>query len=89
MTAVITVPASLDEPQFEQVIDQLAAVPPDAKLLVDARHCRFATPYGLTGLLCLAQSRGERPDFAPPQQPIEEGLSLLGVGCHQFGSRQR
>jgi len=67
VTAVITVPASLDEPQFEQVIDQLAAVPADAKLLVDARHCRFATPYGLTGLLCLAQSRLERPDFAPPE----------------------
>ena len=67
MTAVITVPASLDEPQFEQVLDQLAAVPADAKLLVDARHCRFATPYGLTGLLCLAQSRAERPDFAPPE----------------------
>ena len=54
MTAVITVPAALDEPQFEQVLDQLAAVPADAKLLVDARHCRFATPYGLTALLCLA-----------------------------------
>ena len=67
MTAVITVPAALDEPQFEQVLDQLAAVPADAKLLVDARHCRFATPYGLTALLCLAQSRTERPDFAPPE----------------------
>jgi len=66
VTAVITVPASLDEPQFEQVIDQLAAVPADAKLLVDARHCRFATPYGLTGLLCLAQARAARPDFVPP-----------------------
>lgn len=66
MTAVITVPASLDEQSFEQVLEQVAPLPPDAKLLIDARHTRFATPYGLTGLLCLAQSRAEKPDFAPP-----------------------
>lgn len=68
MTAVITVPASLDEQSFETVIEQLAAVPADAKVLVDARHCRFATPYGLTALLCLAQSRVEKPEFAPPEE---------------------
>jgi len=68
VTAVITLPASLDEPNFENVIEQLAAVPDDAKVLVDARHCRFATPYGLTALLCLAQSRLEKPDFAPPEE---------------------
>jgi anti-sigma regulatory factor (Ser/Thr protein kinase) len=67
VTAVITLPTSLDEPNFENVIEQLAAVPEDAKVLVDARHCRFATPYGLTALLCLAQSRLEKPDFAPPE----------------------
>ena len=65
MTAVITVPAFLDEQSFEQVLEQLAPLAPDAKLLVDARHCRFSTPYGLTGLLCLAQSRAEKADFAP------------------------
>jgi anti-sigma regulatory factor (Ser/Thr protein kinase) len=68
VTAVITLPASLDEPNFENVIEQLAAIPGDAKVLVDARHCRFATPYGLTALLCLAQSRLEKPDFAPPEE---------------------
>lgn len=66
MTAVITVPASLDEQSFEQVLDQLAPLAPDAKVLVDARHTRFATPFGLTGLLCVAQSRAEKADFAPP-----------------------
>jgi len=66
VTAVITVPASLDEQSFEQVLEQVAPLPTDAKLLVDARHTRFATPYGLTGLLCLAQSRAEKADFAPP-----------------------
>ncbi|MBA3854177.1 MAG: hypothetical protein C0503_07165 [Gemmatimonas sp.] len=68
MTAVITVPAYLDEQSFEQVIEQVAPLPADAKLLVDARHTRFSTPYGLTGLLCLAQSRAEKPDFAPPAE---------------------
>jgi anti-sigma regulatory factor (Ser/Thr protein kinase) len=66
VTAVITIPASLDEQSFEQVIEQVAPLPLDAKLLLDARHTRFATPYGLTGLLCLAQSRAEKPEFAPP-----------------------
>lgn len=66
MTAVITVPSSLDEQSFEQVIEQVAPLPADAKLLIDARHTRFATPYGLTGLLCLAQTRAEKADFAPP-----------------------
>lgn len=67
MTAVITVPAFLDEQTFEQVLEQVAPLPADAKILVDSRHCRFATPYGLTSLLCLAQSRAEKPDFAPPE----------------------
>jgi anti-sigma regulatory factor (Ser/Thr protein kinase) len=66
VTAVINVPATLDEAGFEQVLEQLAPLAPDAKVLVDARHCRFATPSGLTSLLCLAQSRVEKPDFAPP-----------------------
>jgi len=67
VTAVITVPASLDEPSFEHVLEQLDGVPADAKILVDARHTRFATPYGLASLLCLAQTRLEKPDFAPPE----------------------
>ena len=60
MTAVITVPSSLDDLSFELVLDQLAAHPADAKVIVDARHCTFASPYGLTALLTLAQTRSER-----------------------------
>lgn len=67
MTAVITVPSSLDDLSFEQVLEQLAAQPADAKVIVDARHCTFASPYGLTALLTLAQSRSERPTFLPPE----------------------
>lgn len=67
MTTVITVPPSLDDNSFEQVLEQLAPLPADAKILVDARHARWASPYGLTALLTLAQTRTERPSFAVPE----------------------
>ena len=73
MTHVITVPPSLDDHSFEQVLDQVAPLPPDAKVLVDARHTRWASPYGLTALLTLAQTRAERPALAVPE--MEETLS--------------
>jgi len=67
MTAVINVPPSLDDKTFEHVLEQLAAAPLDEKLLVDARHTRWASPYGLTALLTLAQTQGERPGFIAPE----------------------
>jgi anti-sigma regulatory factor (Ser/Thr protein kinase) len=66
VTSVITVPPSLDDHTFEQVVEQLAAVPPDAKLVVDARHTRWASPYGLTALLALGQTRESRATFTAP-----------------------
>ena len=69
MTTVINVPPSLDEQTFEQVIEQLAPVPEGEKVLVDARHARWSSPYGLTALLCAAQSRSERMAFAVPEDP--------------------
>ncbi len=53
VTTVITVPPSLDDQSFEQVLEQVAPLPADAKMLVDARHTRWASPYGLTALLTL------------------------------------
>jgi anti-sigma regulatory factor (Ser/Thr protein kinase) len=67
VTTVIPVPPSLDDSSFEQMIEQLAPLPPDAKILVDARHARWASPYGLTALLTLPQTRAVRPSFAPPE----------------------
>lgn len=67
MTSVITVPPSLDDHSFEQVVEQLASVPADARLLVDARHTRWASPYGLTALLALGQTRLERASLAAPE----------------------
>lgn len=69
MTAVITVPSSLDDLTFESVLDQLADHPEDEKVIVDARHTTFATPFGLTALLTLAQTRAEKPEFLPPEDP--------------------
>ena len=67
MTTVISVPPSLDEHSMEQLFDQLAPVPEGTKLLLDARHVRWASPYGLTALLCVAQSRADRLGFAVPE----------------------
>jgi hypothetical protein len=73
VTTVIAVPPSLDDITFEQVLEQLAPLPSDQKILVDARHTRWASPYGLTALLTLAQTRAERPMLAPPD--AEETVS--------------
>ena len=67
MTTVIAVPPSLDDATFEQLLEQLALVPPDARVIVDARHARWASPYGLTALLTLAQTRAERPALDVPE----------------------
>jgi anti-sigma regulatory factor (Ser/Thr protein kinase) len=67
VTQVITVPPSLDDHSFEQVLEQLAPIPLDEKILIDARHARWASPYGLTALLTIAQTRTERPALAVPE----------------------
>jgi anti-sigma regulatory factor (Ser/Thr protein kinase) len=66
VTTVIAVPQSVDDATFEQVLAQLAPLPPDARILLDARHARWASPYGLTALLTLAQTRETRPALAVP-----------------------
>jgi anti-sigma regulatory factor (Ser/Thr protein kinase) len=68
VTHVIAVPPSLDDVSFEQVLGPLAALAPDDRVLLDARHTRWASPYGLVGLLTIAQSRGgSRPSLIPPE----------------------
>ncbi|MHB1313001.1 MAG: hypothetical protein ACYC3L_13380 [Gemmatimonadaceae bacterium] len=68
MTVVISVPSSLDDQTFEQVLEQLAPLPADAKILVDARYTTWASPYGLTALLTLAQTREVKPLFQGPEK---------------------
>ncbi len=67
MTHIIPVPPALDDSTFEQVLTALAALGPEDKILLDARHSRWATPYGLTALLTIAQTRPGRPSLVPPE----------------------
>jgi anti-sigma regulatory factor (Ser/Thr protein kinase) len=83
VTTVINVPPSLDEASFEQVLEQLAPLPGDRKILVDARHTRWASPYGLTALLTLAQTRDARPAFAVPEAE-DTGTYWARTGFFKF-----
>jgi anti-sigma regulatory factor (Ser/Thr protein kinase) len=68
VTTVINLPHSLDEHSFEQVLEQVAPLPPDAKMLLDARHTKWASPYGLSALLTLGQTRDHgRATLAVPE----------------------
>lgn len=67
MTTIVTVPTRLDEFTFEQVIDQVARVPAEGKLLVDARGTVWASPFGLCALLALGEARATRPEFVVPE----------------------
>lgn len=67
MTEVLNLPPSLDDRTFENLLEALANVPPDAKVLLNARHTRWASPYGLTALLTLAQSRSDPPVLYVPE----------------------
>lgn len=73
MTKVIEVPSSLDDQSFEQIFDALAPLPLDEKVLIDARRTRWASPFGLTALLTVAQTRLQRPTLAIPES--EETLT--------------
>jgi hypothetical protein len=75
---VITVPRTLDDRSFEQLVDALASGE-RGLALVDARRLRWVDPYGMLGLLALGEvlgSAGDRPRFQPPESP--DVLSYLG-----------
>ncbi|MGE5727697.1 MAG: hypothetical protein ACM34L_03780, partial [Gemmatimonas sp.] len=67
MTTIINLPPSLDERTFETVLEHLAPIPVDEKVLLDGRHTRWASPYGLTALLTVAQTRAEKPALVSPE----------------------
>jgi hypothetical protein len=68
VTTVISVPPSLDDHTMETVFEQLAAAPPDGRLLIDARHTTWSSPFGLAALLCVGQVHGNRATFAIPEK---------------------
>ncbi|HEX8245223.1 MAG TPA: ATP-binding protein [Longimicrobium sp.] len=71
MTRVVAVPQTLNGEAFEALLGESADAG-DEKLLFDARHVRFADPYGMLGLLALGTYIGEtggRPMLQLPQSP--------------------
>jgi hypothetical protein len=67
VTRIINVPSNVSDRSFEEIFDQTSPLPPDEKILLDCRHCTFATPFGLTALLSLGQTRLVKPSFLVPE----------------------
>lgn len=69
---VVTVPASLDDRTLDTLAQGMGDWPPVAGLLLDARACQWASPYGLTALLSLGQAIAElklpAPHFTVPEK---------------------
>ncbi len=65
MSRVIQVPDELNEDTFETLIGELADGREGERLLFDARHVRWVSPYGLIGLLAAGQVASDRTGLAP------------------------
>lgn len=78
MRHVLTVAPTLDDSAFEALIADAAAIG-DGTALVDARHVRWADPYGMIGLLAVGHTlrRGDaRPALQLPDSA--DVVSYLG-----------
>jgi hypothetical protein len=80
MRRVIPVPHTLDERGFDQLVEEATKEPTGGGVLVDARHVRWADPYGMVGLLAVGQqlhdAGGPAPLLELPESP--EVMSYLG-----------
>lgn len=69
MTRVIDVPTSFDERTFDQFATEYGK-PGDERLLFDAHSAKWASPYGLLGMLVAGQAvverKGQQPQLAVP-----------------------
>jgi len=67
MSRVIDVPEVLDHVGFEELVAALAALPDDdgLRMLFNAKHVRWVSPYGIIGLLAAAQVAKERTGLTP------------------------
>ena len=66
MTRIINVPTNVNDRSFEEILEQTSPLPLDEKILIDCRRCTFATPFGLTALLSLGQTRLVKPALLVP-----------------------
>ncbi|HEV2131724.1 MAG TPA: ATP-binding protein [Longimicrobiaceae bacterium] len=82
MRRVLTVPTTLDDQAFDTLVAE-AGEPQTGGILVDARHVRWADPYGMIGLLALGQrlgGGGVRPLLQPPDAPdVVSYLERMGL----------
>lgn len=82
MTLVVPVPETLDDKGFETLVANLADAEA-GRVLLDARHVRWVSPYGIVGLLAAGASCskrwGERPILQPPEiRDVASYLSRIG-----------
>jgi hypothetical protein len=85
MKRVVSVPATLDDRGFDALVEEIAEAAGEEaggasdELLFDARHVRWADPYGMTGLLAIGaklRNEGGSPLIRLPEAP--DVLSYLG-----------
>ncbi len=73
MSRVVEVPATLDEVAFETLITATREESAGgSRLLLDARHVTWVSPYGLIGLLAIGQEARLRTGLAPLIEPPDD-----------------
>jgi hypothetical protein len=65
-SSAIILPPTLDDRSVEQMQLAIAERGPQAPLVMNARHCVFATPYALAAILAAGEERGAKATFIPP-----------------------
>jgi hypothetical protein len=96
---VVTVPMSLDDRTLDTLAQGRGDWPPPAGLLLDARACQWASPYGLTAMLSLGQAIAELklppPHFTVPEKDdvksywARAGFFHAAAECFDSISRKR
>lgn len=81
MTRVLVVPPTLDDAAFDALVAGAAEIG-DERALIDARHVRWADPFGMVGLLALGETlrrNGTAPLLELPQAAeVTSYLSRMG-----------
>lgn len=82
MTFVVSAAETLDEKGFESLVAGLSEAGA-GRLLLDARHVHWVSPYGILGLLAVGSAwhnrSGERPLLQPPEsREVASYLSRIG-----------
>jgi hypothetical protein len=84
MKPVIPVPPTLDERGFDTLVEEAAQANGDGGALVDARHVRWADPYGMVGLLAVGKELGRRSDPRPHLELPESAEVMSYLGRMEF-----